>query len=96
MTCRTITRTADGQIVSVECPCGENHGPSLREELDIMREANRRAARKLNELHDDLERVLALTDQRAATPTIRDARRLIRKGSETAASVARNLSLGAL
>lgn len=59
---QTITRNADGTLTSIDCPCGEDHGPSLREELDIMREGNLRAASKLNGLVKNLERVLELTE----------------------------------
>lgn len=35
---KTITRNAAGRLTGQDCPCGEDHGPSVREELDITRE----------------------------------------------------------
>jgi hypothetical protein len=31
---QTIRRNPDGTVTPMGCPCGEDHGPSLREELD--------------------------------------------------------------
>lgn len=73
---RTIRRNADDSLTSIDCPCGEDHGPSLREELDILRAGNRRQAERLNSLANVLGAALTLTEGASEADRIR-ARKLV-------------------
>lgn len=44
---QTMTRNASGQLVSMDCPCGEDHGPSVDEERVWALEANDRLRAEL-------------------------------------------------
>jgi len=90
---QTITRNADGSLAPIDCACGEDHGPSLHEELMIMRASNRRQAAKVDALRMDLGRVLAHLHATAGTAKARDARRLARKVSAELVLIARDLTV---
>lgn len=91
---QTIIRYADGTLISINCPCGEDHGPSLHEELMIVREGNRRQAERLADLVDVLKSVLDLTDPaRTSIDRSRKARRLVANVSLELNRTARDLTV---
>ena len=95
---QTIRRNADGSLTSIECPCGEDHGPSLSEELTIMRAANRQKAAEIAGLIGNLERVLALTEARKLDDGANriKARKYVKATSDRLAQLADDLKLSAL
>jgi hypothetical protein len=56
---QTIRRNASGKWESIDCPCGEDHGPSLREERDYLLD-------QVAELKTELADVTADRDARTA------------------------------
>jgi hypothetical protein len=94
MTHQTIRRNADGSLTSIDCPCGEDHGPSLHEELAIMRAGNKRQAQRLTDLATQLERVLELTTAAQLNGANRiKARRLVKDTADAIGFVAHDLTV---
>lgn len=82
---QTITRDAHGALVGMDCPCGEDHGPSLREELEIERELN--ARRRAAVVGQTREALTAMRRQRDDSASNASPQR--RFGSEAARQSAR-------
>lgn len=52
---RTIQRNAAGELELIACLCGEDHGPSLAEQVVILDADNRRLSARVAELEAERE-----------------------------------------